>query len=99
MPAKKKTQKPKIAESFEDAADELEGIIKILEQEPTSLAKLIDDFERGQDLLNYCQNTLKSARKRLDIVEAKMQANSIEEDTQPPSSSSEPNNDDDVRLL
>ncbi len=99
MPAKKKKTSKTIAESFEEAADELEEIIKTLEQEPSSLAKLLDDFERGQDLLNYCQNTLKSARKRLDIVEAKIQANSLDEEPEPLPSNREPNNDNDVRLL
>ena len=99
MPAKKKAPASPAAESFEDAADELEEIIKILEQEPTSLAKLLDDFERGQDLLGYCQNTLKSARKRLDIVEAKIQANSIDDESEDSSLDEEPSNDDDVRLL
>jgi exodeoxyribonuclease VII small subunit len=99
MPAKKKASPPPAADSFEEAADELEAIIKILEQEPSSLAKLLDDFERGQDLLSYCQNTLKSARKRLDIVEAKLQANSLDNESNDSSQDDEPPNDDDVRLL
>ncbi len=99
MPSKKKSPPSPAAESFEEAADELEEIIKILEQEPTSLAKLLDDFERGQDLLSFCQNSLKSARKRLDIVEAKFQANSLSDESEDSSSEDEPSNDDDVRLL
>lgn len=99
MPAKKKKAATPIAKSFEEATDELEKIIKILEQEPSSLAKLLDDFERGQDLLSYCQSTLKSARQRLDIVEAKIQANSADEEFQNPSSQDGPPKDDDVRLL
>ncbi len=99
MPAKKKASPPPAAESFEEAADELDDIIQILEQEPTSLAKLLDDFERGQALLCYCQDTLKSARKRLDIVEAKLQASSRIDESTDLSPDEEPSNDDDVRLL
>ena len=99
MPAKKKTAKtPPVAESFEDAVEELDKVIETLEQEPTSLAKLLDDFERGQELLSYCQNTLKSARKRLDVVEAKLQASANDDETNP-SSQDQFSNDDDVRLL
>lgn len=99
MPAKKKkATPPPVAESFEDAADELEKVIETLEQEPSSLAQLLDDFERGQELLSYCQNTLKSARKRLDVVEAKLQASANDDETNP-SSQDQFSNDDDVRLL
>jgi len=99
MPAKKKNATtPPVAESFEDAVDELDKVIEILEQEPSSLAQLLDNFERGQELLSYCQNTLKSARKRLDVVEAKLQANTCDEEDDL-SSKDQPSNDDDVRLL
>ncbi|MFT6181231.1 MAG: exodeoxyribonuclease VII small subunit [Paracoccaceae bacterium] len=99
MPAKKEASTPPVAESFEDAADELEKIIQVLEQEPTSLAKLLDDFERGQALLSYCQITLKSAHKRLDIVEAKLKADSTEEELDNSFEKNKALNDDDVRLL
>ena len=100
MPAKKKkATPPPVAESFEDAADELEKVIETLEQEPSSLAQLLDDFERGQELLSYCQNTLKSARKRLDVVEAKLQAGATDDEPDRSPSTDQPTNDDDVRLL
>lgn len=98
MPAKKKASTPAIARSFEEAADELEEITRRLEDEPTSLAKLLEDFERGQALLGYCQKTLVTARKRLDLVEAKLQVEEPEE-TSSDDSDDDSTNIDDVRLF
>lgn len=99
MPAKKKASSAPVARSFEEAADELEEITLRLEDEPTSLAKLLEDFERGQALLSYCQKTLVSARKRLDMVEAKLQAEVPAEASDDDSDDDDSTNIDDVRLF
>ena len=99
MPSKKNKAPEDVAESFESAADELEEITRRLEQEPASLTALLEDFERGQTLLGFCQNTLKSARNRLDVVEAKLQADSLDEESDDSSKADKTNNDDDVRLF
>ncbi len=98
MPAKKTASSTTVARSFEEAADELEEITRRLEDEPSSLAKLLEDFERGQALLGYCQKTLVSARKRLDMVEAKLQAE-VPEETSDDDSDEDSSNIDDVRLF
>lgn len=98
MPPKKKTAKKQINLTFEEAVAELDLITEKLEGEPSSLTNLLDDFERGQELLNFCQSTLKSARKRLDLIEANLHAepvNSSTEETEDLSST----DDDDVRLF
>ena len=99
MAAKKKTSAKRVTGSFEEAADELEEITRRLEDEPSSLAKLLEDFERGQALLSYCQKTLLSARKRLNLIEATIQTEEHDEDSE--ESSEEPSDtlDDDVRLF
>ena len=99
MAAKKKNSAKRVTGSFEEAADELEEITRRLEDEPSSLAKLLEDFERGQALLSYCQKTLLSARKRLNLIEAKIQTEENDEDSE--ESSKEPSDtlDDDVRLF
>ena len=99
MPAKKTPSPAKIADSFEEAADELEEITQRLEDEPSSLAKLLEDFERGQALLSYCQKTLLSARKRLTLVEAKLQAGVPAEASDDDSDTDFTEQDDDVRLF
>lgn len=98
MPVKKKASSP-VASSFEDAAEELEVITRRLEEDPATLAALLEDFERGQALLSYCQNTLKSARKRLDLVEAKLQTELTEDESTDLSEVDDDTNDDDVRLF
>lgn len=98
MPAKKKSAKKPVAASFEEATEELEEITRRLERDPSSLTNLLDDFERGQALLKYCQDTLKSARKRLDLVEANLHADpDIPEETN--SRNNDADHDDDVRLF
>ena len=99
MAAKKKTSAKCVSGSFEEATDELEEITRRLEDEPSSLGKLLEDFERGQALLSYCQKTLLSARKRLNLIEANIQTEENDEDSE--ESSEEPSDtlDDDVRLF
>jgi|GEM_PF-456362 exodeoxyribonuclease VII small subunit len=101
MPAKKKSTDQVVAESFEDAVEELENITRRLETDPSSLNSLLDDFERGQILLKYCQETLQSARKRLDLIEAKVQEEPENQKAETKSSrkADADNSDDDVRLF
>lgn len=99
MPAKKKSSAAPVAASFEEAAAELEEITRRLEEEASSLDKLLEDFERGQALLTYCQKTLTSARKRLDLVEAEPPPDEpIPKPTELPQHDSS-DHDDDVRLF
>jgi len=99
MPAKKKKASAPIASSFEEAADELEEITRRLEDEPSSLDQLLEDFERGQALLSYCQKALTSARERLDLVEADLPAETSENDSAEPTDHDSSEKDDDVRLF
>ncbi len=103
MPPKKKAAKaPKpVAKSFEDASEELDEITKVLEKGGLPLEELVSNFERGQELMLYCLRTLNSARKRLDLLEANLHAESAEEPDDPeeliPGLDDDP--DDDVRLF
>ena len=99
MPAKKKSAKTPVAASFEEAAEELEEITRRLEDEPASLEKLLKDFERGQALLSYCQKTLRSARERLELVEADLSQDEPNEANEPSPQPDFPDPDDDVRLF
>ena len=101
MPTKKKTTSKKITLPFEEAVEELEQITQNLEGEAISIENLLDNFERGQDLLKHCHKTLKTARKRLKVVEAQIQNDFEEEIEEEKTSSSAKKNqlDDDVRLL
>ena len=99
MAAKKKPSARRVTSSFEEATEELEEITRRLEDDPSSLAKLLEDFERGQALLSYCQKTLQSARKRLSLIEAKIQTEENDDDPDESSDESSDTHDDDVRLF
>ena len=99
MPPKKKAAQKPVAASFEEAADELEEITRRLEEEPSTLDQLLEDFERGQALLSYCQKALSSARKRLELVEADVPRESHDGDSKPTPQPDLSDQDDDVRLF
>ncbi len=96
MAAKKKKAPPAAPPSFEDAVDELEELTERLAHEPESLGQLIDDFERGQELIHFCHSTLKTARNRISVIQASLQ-NEQEEAPDPITTPSADN--DDVRLF
>lgn len=56
---------PSIAE-FEKSLDELEALVKSLEQGELSLEQSLGAFERGVTLTRACQQALKTAEQRVD---------------------------------
>lgn len=52
--------------SFEQALDELESIVKKLEQGEISLEESLKFFEQGVSLYKYCQTELVKANKKVD---------------------------------
>ena len=58
--------------SYEQARDELVGVVAELEQGAVSLEASLALWERGEALANQCESWLSGARKRLDAaIEAK----------------------------
>lgn len=51
--------------SFEQAYQELEGVIAKLESGEMTLAESLDLYERGRQLSAYCQTLLESAELRI----------------------------------
>lgn len=56
---------PSIAE-FEKSLDELEALVKSLEQGELSLEQSLGAFERGVTLTRACQQALKTAEQRVE---------------------------------
>ena len=54
--------------SYEDAREQLIGVVRTLEQGGTSLAESLALWERGEQLAKTCQDALDGARRRLDAV-------------------------------
>jgi exodeoxyribonuclease VII small subunit len=61
---KKTTKSP----DFEQALAELENLVQRLEQGDTSLEQSLQDFERGIELTRTCQQALKQAEQKIQIL-------------------------------
>ena len=57
--------------SYEEAREELVGVVTRLEAGGTSLEDSLALWERGEKLATICQDWLDGARKRLDAAIAK----------------------------
>lgn len=53
---------------FEQALTELEAVVERLEQGDLPLEEALRVFERGVELTRYCQNSLKTAQQRVEIL-------------------------------
>ena len=62
MPADAKNMK------FEDALNELEGIVRSLESGKTSLEDSVAAYERGMELRAVCETRLKEAQLKVNKV-------------------------------
>ena len=61
--SKKQTQP-----DFEKSLAELEGLVETLEKGELSLEETLKQFERGMSLTKHCQEALKSAEQRVEIL-------------------------------
>ena len=67
MPDKKK--KDDISKlSFEDAIQELTGIVGKIEQGEIPLQDSLTQYERGMALIKHCQDILHTAEKRIEKI-------------------------------
>jgi len=67
-PSSKKTERPVEELSYEEALDELEGIVSALESEQKQLDESIKLFERGQALAAHCSVLLEAAELKIKQV-------------------------------
>lgn len=56
--------------TFEEARDELEAIVRRLEDGSVSLQDCLDLWERGEKLAAYCDQLLGQAEQRLEAAKA-----------------------------
>lgn len=54
--------------SFEDALNELESLVERMEQGELSLEDSLESFERGVALTRSCQQALKAAEQKVEIL-------------------------------
>jgi exodeoxyribonuclease VII small subunit len=62
-----KTATPK---SFESALSELEQVVAAMEAGQMPLEQSLTAYQRGMELLKYCQATLQDAQQQVKILEA-----------------------------
>lgn len=70
-----KSSKPAVSsqpESFEAASAELEKIVTTMEAGQMSLEASLSAYQRGAELLQYCQNKLQGAQQQVRMLEAGM---------------------------
>ncbi len=59
-----------VAESFEAAMTELERIVQGMEAGRLSLEQSLGAYQRGAELLKFCQDTLSAAEQKVQVLEA-----------------------------
>lgn len=64
-----KSASPKPPASFEVALQELERIVQSLEGGGAPLEASLQAYERGTELLKYCQETLNQAEQKIRILD------------------------------
>ena len=61
--------------SFEEALKELEKIVEDLNNGDMELEKAITAYEKGIQLKNICEERLKNAQERIELIQNKKQEN------------------------
>ena len=75
----KKKSKPSAAPAkeepapFEEALEELEGLVEGMQNEKVPLEELLRNYERGTTLLQQCQHQIGSARVRVEKISEQME--------------------------
>jgi exodeoxyribonuclease VII small subunit len=57
------------AASFEAAISELESLVQSLEGGQLSLEDALANYQRGAELIRYCQQTLGAAEQKIQVLE------------------------------
>ena len=89
---------PKSATTFEAAIERLEEIVAQMESDQLPLDALIERYEEGTQLIGICQEKLKAAEQRIEMVTRKSTTNAFPP-TNDPIRSNLTNNDPDVSLF
>ncbi|MFN3567434.1 MAG: exodeoxyribonuclease VII small subunit [Caldimicrobium sp.] len=58
----------KLDYTFEEALKKIEEILRALEEKDLELERALALYEEGLMLINYCEEKLKQARLRVDII-------------------------------
>ncbi|QOR35847.1 exodeoxyribonuclease VII small subunit [Clostridium sp. 'deep sea'] len=65
--------------TLENAMSKVEEIVKLLENEELTLPILMEKFNEGVELVNFCQKELDKAEEKVQIIKKKENAIVFEE--------------------
>ncbi|MCK5565080.1 MAG: exodeoxyribonuclease VII small subunit [Planctomycetes bacterium] len=54
--------------NFEQAIDELSGIVASIESGQTPLQSSIEQYEKGMELIKHCREILQTAEKKIEKI-------------------------------
>ena len=55
--------------TYEDALSELEGLVAAMEGGQLPLDKLLENYRRGAELLNFCRARLEAVEQQVKVLE------------------------------
>lgn len=79
------TKRQKSSPTFEQALEQLESIVDSMESGDIPLADLIAKFEQGSKLLLLCEERLKNAEMRIELLKKQKSGDAAFEDFPSPS--------------
>ena len=81
MAQKKKNEKNEITDlSFEQAIENLTGIVDRIETGQVSLAESLQQYEKGMAMIKHCRDILLDAEKRIEQIAENEEEEEIGED-------------------
>lgn len=67
-----KPAQPVPPKNFESALAELESLVQTMESGRFSLEESLAAYQRGAELLKYCQTTLDAAEQRISVLDGEV---------------------------
>lgn len=67
--------------SFEEALEELEVIVRKLETGQVKLDDAVKHYEKGVKLKKFCEDKLKNAKARIDMVSSSNESGEVKTET------------------
>ena len=96
--ATKSTASPPGEQTFETAMERLERIVEEMESDQLPLENLLKRYEEGVKLVRVCEEKLKSAEQRIEIITRNAGGEPRLEEFEPEKKAANPPNED-VRLF
>ena len=92
--AQKRNNKKEIEKlSFEQAIENLTGIVDKIETGQVSLAESLEQYEKGMSMIKHCRGILLDAEKRIEQITENQEEEEIDEGEQDAGEADDPEDD------